>query len=115
MNFNSKKPIFETIRDYYANLIEKGALAEGTEMPSVREVAINNGVNPNTVQRAFSMLVEDGYLVSVPKKGFFVNIVNKDNEKSYLEQEIRKLLEEGYSINDIKDVLEGIEGNDRNQ
>ena len=64
MEFNSNKPIFITIKEHYEHLIDQGALKEGIEMPSVREVALVNGVNPNTVQRAFSMMVEDGYLVS---------------------------------------------------
>lgn len=113
MNFNSNKPIFITIKDHYASLIKKGALTEGSEMPSVREVAISNGVNPNTVQRAFSMLVEEGYLISVPKKGFFVAAVKTVESSNPLLEEINTILSKGYSIEDIEKTLEEIKGNDK--
>lgn len=113
MEFNSNKPIFITIKDHYALLIERGALKEGDEMPSVREVAIMNGVNPNTVQRAFSMLVDEGYLVSIPKKGFFVNKMCSKNEDTFLKEEIKRLLSKGYSIEEIEKALEGVKNDDQ--
>ena len=82
-------------------------------MPSVREVAINNGVNPNTVQRAFSMLVEEGYLISVPKKGFFVAHINTSNDYNPLLDEISKIISKGYTIEQIEKTLEEIKGNDK--
>lgn len=73
-------------------------------MPSVREVAIANGVNPNTVQRAFSLLVEEGYLISVQKKGFFVSKANNDR-KNVLVDSLEKLIKEGYSKDEIVNAL----------
>lgn len=112
MEFNSNKPIFITIKEYYEHLIDQGSLKEGMEMPSVREVAIVNGVNPNTVQRAFSMMVEEGYLVSIPKKGFFVSKGEK-NKESLLKDNIQKILDSGYSIDEIKNVLDMIAKGDK--
>ena len=107
MEFKPNKPIFVTIKEYYAHLIDKGTLEEGQEMPSVREIALLNGVNPNTVQRALSLLCEEGYLVSIPKKGFFVN-KRKDTD-SPLKQEIKKLLDDGYTKEQIVVTLEEIQ------
>ena len=70
---NDKKPIFIQIKEMYERLIDMGAYKEGDAMPSVREVGLAYSANPNTVQRAFSLMVEDGYLVSIPKKGFYVH------------------------------------------
>lgn len=112
MEFNSNKPIFITIKEHYEHLIDQGALKEGMEMPSVREVALVNGVNPNTVQRAFSMMVEDGYLVSIPKKGFFVSKGEKNKDTLLLEN-IQKLLDDGYTVDQIKEALDLLNKGDK--
>ncbi len=81
MEFNSSKPIYIQLKEYYEHLIDSGSLKEDDEMPSVREIALFYKINPNTVQRAFTLLVNDGYLRSVPKKGFFVNNQKIDKNK----------------------------------
>lgn len=100
-----KKPLFIQIKDYYEHLIDIGALKEGDEMPSVRIVALQNNANPNTVQRAFSLLVEDGYLISIPKKGFYVQ-KGKENRQKYLRENIKELLEKGYTKEEVIKELE---------
>ena len=88
------------------NLINIGALKEGDIMPSVREVALLFKVNPNTVQRAFTMLVEDGYLNNIPKKGFFVNKIKVDN-KIIIKDMVNQLYEKGISKKEIIEYLKG--------
>ena len=104
---NEKKPIFIQIKEFYERLIDIGAYHEGDEMPSVREVALMNNANPNTVQRAFSLMVEDGYLVSIPKKGFYVQKVKSDRRAS-LRKELKELLNKGFTKEDILKELEEI-------
>ena len=101
------KPIFIQIKDFYERLIDIGALKEGEMMPSVREVALMNNANPNTVQRAFSLMVDDGYLISIPKKGFFVQKI-KEDRLSILRKYLKELVDKGYNYNDIKKELEGM-------
>ena len=70
-------PIVETAKDYvlladlggnnYAGLYKNGE-----KLPSVREAAGELGVNPNTIARAYTLLEEEGYVCSLPKKGAFV-------------------------------------------
>ena len=105
MEFNSSKPIFISIKEHYELLIDQGSLKEGIEMPSVREVALINGVNPNTVQRAFTMMVEDGYLFSIPKKGFFV-LKGEKNRETLLKESVRKLLDSEYTKEEIREALD---------
>ena len=106
MEFTSAKPIYIQIKEYYENLIDSGALKEGEEMPSVREIAILYHINPNTVQRALSLMVEDGYLQNIPKKGFYVCRIEKNNKKI-----IQKKLEELYALGISKEeILEEIGG-----
>lgn len=108
-----KKPIFIQIKDYYERLIDIGALKEGDEMPSVREVAIANNANPNTIQRAFTLMVEEGYLVSIPKKGFYVQ-KRKNNRSQYLKESLKELIKQGYKKEEIRKELEDL-SDDTNQ
>ena len=64
------------------------------------------GVNPNTVQRAFSMLVDMGYITPIIGKGNIINRVEESSSMNELEKYINVLLEKGYSLDEIKDVLE---------
>ena len=104
MDLISNKPIFLQIKDYYENLIDCGALKEGDEMPSVREVAIFFQINPNTVQRAFTLMVEEGYLVNVPKKGFYV-AGKKVSHQELIKKSIGLLLDSGISKEEIVEYL----------
>lgn len=103
-----KKPIFIQVKEFYEHLIDVGALKEGDEMPSVRAVALENNANPNTIQRAFSLMVEDGYLESIPKKGFYV-LKKKANKNAYVKSVVRKLLDEGYTKEQIIKVVEELD------
>ena len=104
MRFNSSKPIFIQLAEYYEQLIDLGLLKENEEMPSVREVALMNDINPNTVQRAFTLMVEHRYLANVPKKGFFVLKHQKDN-KDLIVKALKSLTDAGVSKEEILEVL----------
>ena len=108
MELLSSKPVYLQIKDYYENLIDDGSLKENDEMPSVREVAIYFKINPNTVQRAFTLMVEDGYLINIPKKGFYVKEKKKDKKK-LIANSIEYLHSNGISDEDILNYLK--EGN----
>ena len=109
MELSATKPIYLQIKDYYENLIDSGVLKEGEEMPSVREIAILYHINPNTVQRALSLMVESGYLQNIPKKGFYVSKVKRNNKKI-----IRNKLDELYSLGiSKKEILEELGGEDK--
>ena len=106
MELSSSKPIYIQIKEYYESLIDSGVLKEGEEMPSVREIALLYHINPNTVQRALSLMVESGYLRNIPKKGFYVNKVEKNNKGI-----IRKALDELYALGISKEeILEELGG-----
>ena len=105
---DSKKPLFIKIKDFYERLIDMEAYHEGDMMPSVREVGLSFNANPNTVQRAFTLMVEDGYLESIPKKGFFVKKVEADRYKA-LRESIKEIIKQGYSKDEIRKELEDID------
>lgn len=73
INYRDARPIYEQVRDSFRALILSDALAPGYKMPSVRELASTLAINPNTIQRAYRELENEGYIVSVPGKGSFVS------------------------------------------
>jgi len=72
IDFRDARPIYEQVRDGFHRLILSGALPPEYKMPSVRELASSLAINPNTIQRAYRELEQEGYIVSVPGKGSFV-------------------------------------------
>lgn len=71
--FSGQRELYLEIADRYKNYIERGILSDGEKLPSVRSAAVELGVNPNTVQRAYSLLESEGYIKSLPKKGAYVS------------------------------------------
>ena len=71
INYRDPRPIYEQVRDGLRTLIVSGALASGEKLPSVRELASRLAINPNTIQRAYRALEQEGYVYSVPGKGSF--------------------------------------------
>lgn len=72
LNYRDSRPIYEQIREGLKRLIVTGALAAEERLPSVRTLATQLSINPNTIQRAYAELERDGYCYSVPGKGSFV-------------------------------------------
>ena len=71
LNYRDARPIYEQIRDGLRKLIVTGALAADEKLPSVRALAAQLAINPNTIQRAYTELEQEGYIYSVPGKGSF--------------------------------------------
>ena len=74
INYRDPRAIYEQIKDELKRLIISGVLAEGEQIPSVREIAVTLAVNPNTIQRAYRELEADGYIYTVRGKGCFCGL-----------------------------------------
>ena len=72
ISYRDPRPIYEQVKDGFRTLILTGALRSDERMPSVRELATRLAINPNTIQRAYRELEQEGYICSVPGKGSFV-------------------------------------------
>ena len=77
--FSGKRDVYQEIADRYAEYIRLGVLQPGDKLPSVRIAAGDLGVNPNTVQRAYTYLEEQGMIRMLPKKGAYVTGTGKTN------------------------------------
>lgn len=99
--------LYEQIYSFYKNLIYRGVIRKDEYLPSVREVALARKINPNTVVKAYSLLINDGLITSINKKGYLVIYSNEDKKQQYLNQTINKLKLEGYTKQElIKTIME---------
>ena len=71
LNYRDSRPIYEQVRDGLRRLIITGAIPPGDKLPSVRAMAAQLAINPNTIQRAYAALEDEGYLVTRPGVGAF--------------------------------------------
>ena len=62
LNYRDSRPIYEQIRDGLRKLIVTGALSADEKLPSVRALAAQLAINPNTIQRAYNELEGEGYI-----------------------------------------------------
>ena len=72
LNYRDSRPIYEQIRDGLRKLIVTGALSADEKLPSVRALAAQLAINPNTIQRAYMELEQQGLIYPVKGKGSFV-------------------------------------------
>lgn len=71
LNYRDGRPIYEQVRDGLRQLMVTGAIQPGDKLPSVRQLASQLAINPNTIQRAYETLEQEGYAYSVQGKGSF--------------------------------------------
>ena len=91
MEFRKQKPIYLQIADRLMEQILQGEPAEDDRMPSVRDVAVAMGVNPNTVMRTFEQLQSEEIIYNRRGVGYFVS---PDAKKRILAEQRREFLEE---------------------
>ena len=96
LNYRDSRPIYEQIRDGLRKLIVTGAMQPDEKLPSVRALAQQLSINPNTIQRAYNELESEGYIYSVPGKGSFASgdTGAEDARRQELKEKLRELVTE---------------------
>lgn len=92
LNYRDASPIYEQIKNGLKKLIVTGALKEGDKLPSVRSLATDLAINPNTIQKAYNELENERYIYSIPGKGSFACGDVKIDER-HREELLRRLRE----------------------
>lgn len=100
IDYQSKLPLYEQIAQRFQTLILKGVLPPDAQMPSVRTLAVELSINPNTIQKAFALLEQQGYIYPVRGRGNYVADTAQlaENKKCSLLEEIRRLLRQGKEL-----------------
>ncbi len=86
INYRDPRPIYEQIMDSVRRLVISGAMQPEEKLPSVRELASQLAINPNTIQRAYRELEAEGYIYSVAGKGSY--ITRRDEVEDSRRQEL---------------------------
>lgn len=81
IDYNDKRPIYEQVVERFQTLIINGALEPNEKIPSVRSLAIQLSINPNTIQRAYMELEREGFIYSIKGRGNFVRMDDQLMEK----------------------------------
>ena len=95
-----KRAIYEQVVDRLSDLMLIGALEPGDKLPSVRSLAVELSINPNTIQKAYIELERQGYVYSVKGVGSFVADMDviKENKKSIIYKELEELVDKSRKI-----------------
>ncbi len=106
IDYQNRKPIYEQIVDRFQTLIITGAIEPDSQMPSVRSLAVDLSINPNTIQKAYSVLEQEGFIYPVRGRG---NFVSGNSELKVKKQEafllsLKKMVKKGKEL-DVKKEL----------
>lgn len=111
IDYRDKRPLYEQVAEKLAQLIICGVLESNTKLPSVRSLAMDLSINPNTIQRAYAQLEQDGYIYTVVGRGNYVTDVHewKNGYQSTVLQElgesVKKAKEAGISCERILELV----------
>ncbi len=116
----SRMPIYEQLTEKLKELIIREVMKEDEQLPSVRSLAQQLTINPNTIQKAYRELEREGYIYSIPGKGSFVspvkNAINKERVemlKKELERIVGEILYLGVPKDEVIKLIETIEEPER--
>ena len=100
LDYKDSRPIYEQVVDKLLELMILGVLGEDEQMPSVRSLATDLSINPNTIQRAYGELERRGFIYSVKGRGSFVGSINKLREvrKAELMKKMDALAQEAHTL-----------------
>ena len=100
IDYQDRRPIYEQIVEKFQMLILRGVLEADSQMPSVRKLAVDLSINPNTIQKAYAILEQQGYIYSVKGRGNFVSggeHLLQEKRKAYW-KEFDEVVEKGRQI-----------------
>lgn len=112
LDYKDRRPVYEQIVDKFQQMILCGALRQGEAMPSVRSLAMELSLNPNTVQRAYQELERAGYIYSIKGKGSFVSATGDaaESKRRELLEELKgyveKALAAGITTEELTEMME---------
>ena len=107
LNYRDSKPIYEQIKDGLRRLVVSGAVRTDEKLPSVRELATSLSINPNTIQKAYRELEQEGYIYTIAGKGSYAaqraDVATGRNEE--LMKEFDEIVKELLYLCEDKDIL----------
>lgn len=96
LDYRDSRPLYQQVKDNLRRMMLTGLLPPDEKLPSVRSLATQLAINPNTIQRAYSELEVEGYIYSVSGKGSFAAAEGGEQQRRIreLKTQAAPLLEE---------------------
>ena len=91
VNPKSKQPLYEQLVEQLRKQLFLGIVEAGQPLPSVRQLATELGINPNTIQKAYRRMETEGMIVSVPGKGSFISDDLADMLKKQRDEQLERI------------------------
>lgn len=112
LDYKSRLPIYEQIANEIERYVALQILKPKDQMPSIRELASQLGINPNTVKKAYDYLENKKVIITISTKGTFISdnidaVITKKKEKLLIEieEKIGELEKLGFSRKEIIDKM----------
>lgn len=112
INYRDARPIHEQIRSGFVRLIATGVIEPDEKLPSVRELAAQLAINPNTIQKAYAWLEAEGYVYTIVGRGSFASQGNfaTNRRKAELMEELDEIVRQMCEMSVVKEeIIEQIE------
>ena len=114
INPRSSTPIYQQVVDGVKELVARGILIPGERMPTVRELAVELSLNPNTIAKVYQRLEQEGIIETMRSRGTFVagrmKVLNMEAAEQQLASLVERVLVEAYHLGlnreDIKQLFE---------
>lgn len=113
VDYKDKRPLYEQLAANITEMALSGELKPDEQLPSVRQLAVSMGINPNTISRAYGELERKGVVYSVLGKGSYINgdlsaVLEERNKKS--EEKLRLAIREAKKSGLKKEIILQIAG-----
>lgn len=111
IDYQDRRPLYEQIVEKFQMLIIKGVLEPDSQLPSVRKLAMELSINPNTIQKAYAQLEQQGFIYPVKGRGNFVspNLKVIEEQKKLYFEDLRKLIRQGRDMGvTVNEMIEKI-------
>lgn len=91
LDFSGDIPIYQQIRNEIVKAIAEGELKDGEKLPTVRALAQEAGINTMTVNKAYQLLKQEGYIITDRRNGAMVQGKDRGKDDRLLQEKMRKL------------------------
>lgn len=91
LDFASSVPIYQQIRDQVVQAVAEGVFEDGDRLPTIRALAQEAGINTMTVNKAYQLLKQEGYIITDRRNGAVVQCAG--GKKRSVEKKLKKELE----------------------
>lgn len=100
--------VYKQIVDYFIKYISLSIIAPNEKLPSCRALASELGINPNTVEKAYKILEQEGYIIIIEKKGVYAKDVSLSKKDDKVIEQLNEIKASGISKEHLLELIDKI-------